>query len=137
MPVADFCLFLAFQEINIKRSPNGEKIWINFFWTKRDPRSFRRRPEESRGSDKLTRPSLPTRARLAGLSLPRDSSGPSKKLRGSLMFQKNHQKVSANSENFYFCTKNNTTVVLLKITSVRISSNQIIPKPYKIVINMA
>ena len=33
--------------------------------------------------------------------------------------------------------KNNTTVVLLKTTSVQVSSMQIIPKPYKIVVNMA
>jgi hypothetical protein len=36
-----------------------------------------------------------------------------------------------------FLHKNNTTVVLLKTTSVRVSSSQIIPKPYRIVINMA
>jgi acetylornithine/N-succinyldiaminopimelate aminotransferase len=40
------------------------------------------------------------------------------------------------AEKFYFCTKNNTMVVLLKTTSVRVSSMQIIPKPYKIVVNM-
>ena len=62
-------------------------------------------------------------------------SGPSTKLRGSLLFQKNREKVSAHLENFHFCTKNNTMVVLLKTMSVRVSSIQIIPKPYKI--NMA
>ena len=51
--------------------------------------------------------------------------------------KKNCQQVSLHLENFYFCTKNNTTVVLLKTASVRVSSNQIIPKPYRIVINMA
>ena len=30
MLVVVFCLFLAFQKINIKQSPNGEKLWINF-----------------------------------------------------------------------------------------------------------
>jgi hypothetical protein len=56
---------------------------------------------------------------------------------GLFPYIKNRQKVSLHLENFYFCTKNNTTVVLLKTASVRVSSNQIIPKPYRIVINMA
>jgi hypothetical protein len=76
-------------------------------------------------------------AHRGGLCPPRGSSGPPMKLRGSLLFQKNHQKVSAHLENFHFCTKNNTMVVLLKTASVRVSSMQIIPKPYKIVVNMA
>ena len=50
---------------------------------------------------------------------------------------KNHRKFSAHSENLYFCTKNNTTVVLLKTASVRVSSNKIIPKSYRIIVNMA
>ena len=62
---------------------------------------------------------------------------PSHKALGSLLFQKNHQKVSTHLENFHFCTKNNTTVILLKTSSVRVSSMQIIPKPYKIIVNMA
>ena len=37
----------------------------------------------------------------------------------------NLQKVSSSSKNFYFCTKNNTMVVLLKTASVRVSSIQI------------
>jgi hypothetical protein len=54
------------------------------------------------------------------------------------IFSKNIlRKFSAHSENFYFCTKNDTTVVLLKRASVRVSSNQIIPKSYRIVVNMA
>ena len=36
------------------------------------------------------------------------------------------REVSGHSENFYFCTKNNTTEVLLKTTSVRVSSIQIV-----------
>ena len=56
---------------------------------------------------------------------------------GLFCSKKNRQKVSSNSKNFYFCTKNNTTVVLLKTASVRVSSMQIISKPYKIVVNMA
>ena len=76
-------------------------------------------------------------ARPGGLWPPRGSSGPPTKLLVPLLFQKNRQKVSLHLENFYFCTKNNTTVVLLKTASVRVSSNQIIPKPYRIVINMA
>jgi hypothetical protein len=50
---------------------------------------------------------------------------------------KKSSKISAHLENFHFCTKNNTTIVLLKTTSVRVSSMQIISKPYKIVVNMA
>ena len=50
---------------------------------------------------------------------------------------KNPRKVSFHSENFYFCTKNDITVVLLKTMPVRFSSNKIIPKPYKIFANMA
>src|SRR3990170_4886416 len=38
---------------------------------------------------------------------------------------KNPRKVSFQSENLYFCTKNNTMVVLLKTTSVRVSFIQI------------
>ena len=38
---------------------------------------------------------------------------------------KNPRKVSFHSENFYFCTKNNTMVVLLKTASVRVSFIQI------------
>ena len=41
------------------------------------------------------------------------------------LFQKNRQKLSLYLENFDFCTKNNTTVVLLKTTSVRVSFIQI------------
>ena len=76
-------------------------------------------------------------ARPSGLWPPRGSSGPLTKILVPLLFQKNHQKVSGDSENFHFLHKNNTTVVLLKTALVRVSSNQIIPKPYKIVINMA
>ena len=35
------------------------------------------------------------------------------------------RKFSGHSENFYFCTKNNTMVILLKTASVRVSSIQI------------
>ena len=53
VPVAVFCLFLPFQKIIIKKCPNEKKkLWINFFWTRRDPGSFGRRPEEPRGSGK-------------------------------------------------------------------------------------
>ena len=72
-----------------------------------------------------------------GLWLPREASSPALVLQGSLLSIKNHRKFSARSENFNFCTQNDTTVVLLKAASVRVSSNQIIPKPYKIVVNMA
>ena len=56
---------------------------------------------------------------------------------GLFCSKKNRQKVSAHSENFYFLTKNNTTVVLLKMESVEVSSIQIIPKQYEIGVNMA
>ena len=62
---------------------------------------------------------------------------PSNKASSASFVPKNRQKVSLHLENFDFCTKNNTTVVLLKTASVRISSMQIIPKPYKFVVNMA
>ena len=42
-----------------------------------------------------------------------------------LLLYKNPRKVSFHSENFYFCTKNETMVVLLKTASVRISFIQI------------
>ena len=76
-------------------------------------------------------------ARRGVLCSPPSPFGPPTKLLVPLFFQKNRQKVSLHLENFYFPTKNNTTVVLLKTTSVRVSSMQIIPKPYKIVVNMA
>ena len=38
---------------------------------------------------------------------------------------------------FISAQKNNTMVVLLKTASVRVSSNKIIPKSYKITVNMA
>jgi hypothetical protein len=71
------------------------------------------------------------------LWLPLDSS-PIYFCSSSFIFSKKIlRKFLAHSENFYFCTKNDTTVVLLKTASVRVSSNQIIPKPYRIVVNMA
>ena len=62
---------------------------------------------------------------------------PSHETSSASFVPKNHQKVSLHLENFYFCTKNNTTAVLLKTASVRVSSIQIIPKPYIIIVNMA
>ena len=85
----------------------------------------------------------PTWARLGLLACPGvlcsppSPYGPLTKLLVPLLFQKNRQKVSLHLENFYFCTKNTTTVVLLKIASFRVSSIQIIPKPYEILVNMA
>jgi hypothetical protein len=54
VPVAVFYLFLVFQEISTKQSPNAMKLFDDFFLDKRDPRSFGRRPEDSRGGDKAT-----------------------------------------------------------------------------------
>ena len=67
----------------------------------------------------------PTRRAMVGcallvalLALPRSFGG-------VFCSKKYRQQVSAHLENFHFCTKNNTTVVLLKTTSVRVSSIQI------------
>ena len=35
--VVVFCLFFTSQEINIKRSPNTAKLFVDFLWTKRHP----------------------------------------------------------------------------------------------------
>ena len=48
MPVAVFCLFLVFQEISTKRSPNAMKLFDDFFLDIRDPRSFGRGTEDER-----------------------------------------------------------------------------------------
>ena len=45
--------------------------------------------------------------------------------RNSLLLYKNPRKVLFRSGNFYFCIKNNTMVVLLKTSSVRVSFIQI------------
>ena len=38
VPVAVFfCLFFTSQEINIKRSPNAAKLFMDFLWTRRPP----------------------------------------------------------------------------------------------------
>ena len=37
VPVAIFCLFFTSQEINIKRSPNTAKLFVDFLWTRRLP----------------------------------------------------------------------------------------------------
>ena len=58
VPVVVFGLFLAFQEISTKQSPNAMKFFDEFLCTKRDPRRFGRRPDEPRGSDKITRCAL-------------------------------------------------------------------------------
>ena len=55
----------------------------------------------------------------------------------SFLLEKIIKKFCSIWRTLIFCTKNNTMVVLLKTASVRVSSNQIIPKPYRIVINMA
>ena len=35
--VAVFCLFFTSQKINIKRSPNAAKLFVEFLWTRRHP----------------------------------------------------------------------------------------------------
>lgn len=74
--------------------------------------------------------------RQVGLWLPRPLRGLALVLRGSLLIHKNHHKFSAHSENFYFCIKSDTMKVMLKTTSVRVNFNKIIPKLYKIIVNM-
>ena len=64
-------------------------------------------------------------------------SWPNSRASGLFWSIKNHRKFLAHSENFYFYTKNDTMVVLLKTASVWVSSDKSIPKPYKIVVNMA
>ena len=51
--------------------------------------------------------------------------------------QKNSPLIFAAFQELLFLHKNNTTVVLLKTASGRVSPNQIIPKLYKSIVNMA
>ena len=53
------------------------------------------------------------------------------------IFQKNSPLIFSAFRGLLFLHKNNTMVVLLKTVSVRVSSNQIIPKSYKTIVNMA
>ena len=68
---------------------------------------------------------------------PRDS--PSVDFYSSIfyIFQKNSLLIFIAFRELLFLHKNNTTTVLLKTASVRVSSNQIIPKSYKTIVNMA
>ena len=68
---------------------------------------------------------------------PRDS--PPVTIRSSIfyIFQKKSPLIFIAFRELLFLHKNNTTVVLLKTASVRVSSNQIIPKSCKNIINMA
>ena len=54
MSVAVFCLFLVFQKISTKQSPNATKLFDDFFLDIRDPRSFGGGPEDLREDDKAT-----------------------------------------------------------------------------------
>ena len=54
MPVDVFWLFLVFQKIGTKRSPNATKLFDDFFLNKRDPRSFGGGPKDRRGDGKAT-----------------------------------------------------------------------------------
>ena len=64
---------------------------------------------------------------------------PSVSLRSSIfhIFQKKSPFIFSAFRELLFLHKNNNTVVVLKTTSVRVSSNQIIPKSYKTIVNMA
>ena len=57
VPVDVFCLFFTSQEINIKRSPNTTKLFVEFLWTRRHPIG----PEKHLGG--APRGAQPTRAR--------------------------------------------------------------------------
>ena len=52
VPVSVFPCFSVSQKRNIKRSPIDLKIYGDYFWTKRCPRSKRVGPEESRAVHK-------------------------------------------------------------------------------------
>ena len=82
-----WCRFLCRN----RSSRNGLKIYGDFLWTKRDPRSFVGGPEASRGSDKLTRRPTPQEG-LASLSLRPGLSDLLPKLLGSLWVQKKSTK---------------------------------------------
>ena len=58
-----FPCFRVSQKRNIKRSPNELKIYGDFLWTRRSPRSKRVGPEESRGDEKGGRRAHPPRKR--------------------------------------------------------------------------
>ena len=76
-------------------------------------------------------------ARPPPLSGPRDT--PPVTLHSSIfyIFPKKSPLIFSAFRELLFLYKNNTTVVLLKTTSVRVSSNQIIPKSYKTIVNIA
>jgi hypothetical protein len=95
VPVAIFCLFLAFQKINTKKSPNMMKLYGDFFWTRRDPRSFGRRPEDVRETHKLTR-RAPWRARHLSLWAPRISVWPNSTSKNSQILG-NQQRATSNN----------------------------------------
>ena len=113
-----------------------EIVWW-FFWNKIGTRSFVGGPEGEGGGHHPLGRTWRARRTLVGCAPlgapPRCCYGP------MVLFWsiKNPQQVSRCLENFDFCTKNNTTVVLLKTASVWVSSMQIIPKPYKFFVNMA
>jgi hypothetical protein len=109
---------------------DGFSIYRTFWRWNHAKRSYEGPTRQHHMTPPLGRAVLPCGLLVRLLVLPRSVGG-------LFWSKKNRQKVSSNSENFYFCTKNNTTVVLLKTTSVRVSSNQIIPKSYRIIINMA
>ena len=68
--------------------------------------------------------------------VPRDS--PPVTLHSSIfyIFQKNSPLIFIAFRELLFLHKNNTTVVLLKTVSARVRSIQILPKPFRIVVNM-
>ena len=63
-----FSLFLVFQKIGTKRSPNTTKLFDDFFLDIRDPRSLGRRSDVKRGDGKATRRALMPCGPLVALS---------------------------------------------------------------------
>ena len=53
------------------------------------------------------------------------------------IFQKYSPLIFRSFQGLLFLHKNNTMAILLKTASVRVSSNQVIPKSYKTIVNMA
>mgnify|MGYP005825832597 CR=1 FL=1 len=78
MPVTVFACFWLFRKLVSNSVQTEKKLWVNFFWTRRDPRRFGRRPEESWGSDKLGRRvpvgRLPVLWVACGISWPNSAS---------------------------------------------------------------
>ena len=47
--ISVFSIFCVLKKRNIKRSPNGIKLYDDFSWTRRHPEDLESKPEEPRG----------------------------------------------------------------------------------------